>query len=416
MITGTQSSRRTSVELLGDAVHRNAPISVNGVLERLFTFAFRDLVYPLIWEDPRVDLKALDIQPTSRVVTIASGGCNVLSYLAANPRQIFAVDLNSAHVALIRLKLAALQQLNDHAEYYDLFGHAGKATNAALFDEKLAPRLDGETRSYWEGRDWRGRRRISRFCRNFYHYGLLGRFIAAAHVTAKFYGRDPRRMMAARTREEQVAIFDAELAPLFERRLVRWLLGHRAALYGLGIPPAQYNALIGDAPHMAEVVLERLRKLACDFDLADNYFAWIAFNRSFARDGFGPVPPYLDPANFAAIKSRASQVAVELVSYTEFLARQPANSLDRYILLDAQDWMGDQDLGRLWTEITRTARPRARVIFRTAGEATILPGRVPAVILDRWTYAKKRSLELTREDRSAIYGGFHLYILDKQPS
>ena len=45
------------------------------------------LVYPQIWEDPEVDLAALSLAPDDRVVTIASGGCNVLTYLtAARPR------------------------------------------------------------------------------------------------------------------------------------------------------------------------------------------------------------------------------------------------------------------------------------------------------------------------------------------
>ena len=44
-----------------------------------------------------------------RVVTIASGGCNVLAYLTRSPAHIDAVDLNAAHIALNRLKLAAVQ-------------------------------------------------------------------------------------------------------------------------------------------------------------------------------------------------------------------------------------------------------------------------------------------------------------------
>ncbi len=81
------------------------------------------------------------------------------------------------------------------------------------------------------------------------------------------------------------------------------------------------------------------------------------------------------------------------------------------MLLDAQDWMGDADLTQLWSEITRTARPGARVIFRTAAEPTVLPGRVPDDILSRWHYAAEVSRALTLKDRSAIYGGFHLYTL-----
>ena len=87
----------------------------------------------------------------------------------------------------------------------------------------------------------------------------------------------------------------------------------------------------------------------------------------------------------------------------------PARRMDRYVLLDAQDWMSDGDLNALWREITRTARPGARVIFRTAGRETILPGRVRDGLLSQWIYRREKSLELGNKDRSAIYGGFHLY-------
>ena len=43
-------------------------------------------VYNQIWEDPDVDLEALALQPHHTLITIASGGCNVLNYLAADPR------------------------------------------------------------------------------------------------------------------------------------------------------------------------------------------------------------------------------------------------------------------------------------------------------------------------------------------
>ena len=84
------------------------------MLERVFTLAFRGLVYPQIWEDPEVDLRALALTPSSRLITITSGGCNVLSYLTAAPGEIVAVDLNRAHVALTRLKLAAARHLPDY--------------------------------------------------------------------------------------------------------------------------------------------------------------------------------------------------------------------------------------------------------------------------------------------------------------
>jgi S-adenosylmethionine-diacylglycerol 3-amino-3-carboxypropyl transferase len=405
------SPPRASAKLLGDAVHRNSAFSLAGLHERAFTFAFRGLVYPQIWEDPRVDLEALELSPRSRIVTIASGGCNVMSYLTGDPERIVAVDLNATHIALNKLKLAALKHLPDHASFLQLFGAADTPANVEAYDRFLRGHLDDATRAYWEGTDLRGRRRITRFARGFHRFGLLGRFIGAGHLLARLYGKDPKKMLTARSAEEQHRVFRSELAPLFDKRFVRWLLGHRMSLYGLGIPPAQYVSLSDGASTAADVVRARLEKLACGFDLADNYFAWQAFNRAYAPAGHGPLPPYLQADNFAGIRDRAHRVRVELSSLTEYLAEQPAASLDRYVLLDAQDWMSTQDLTRLWHEITRTARSGARVIFRTAAQESVLPSRLPDTLLAHWRYEAERSKASAARDRSAIYGGFHLYVL-----
>ena len=230
-----------------------------------------------------------------------------------------------------------------------------------------------------------------------------------AHLLARLHGVNPRRMLDATTREEQRAIFEQELAPVFDSAFTRWLTRQPASLFGLGIPPAQYEALAGD-DRMDTVLKARLEKLACGFDLKDNYFAVQAFGRGYAG-GEGPLPPYLQGANHALVTDRAERVDVRHVNLADFLSEQPAGSADRYVLLDAQDWMDDAQLNALWAQITRTARPGARVLFRTAGEPSILPGRVDDAVLGRWDYQADASRGFTARDRSAIYGGVHLYVL-----
>jgi S-adenosylmethionine-diacylglycerol 3-amino-3-carboxypropyl transferase len=400
-----------NVDLLSEAVHQNRALSLSGVLERTFTFAFRSMVYPQIWEDPRADMEALELTPQSRILTIASGGCNVMSYLTGNPARIYAVDLNETHIALLRLKLCAAQHLPTYSTFFRFFGAADDQRNVHLYRDLVAPHLDAETRAYWEGRDFTGRRRISRFARNFYRFGLLGRFIATGHMVARMLGADPKRILEARTLQEQREIFARELAPAFDHPLLKWLTSNRASLFGLGIPPVQYDALSSHgARPMSTVLKERAERLATAFDLKDNYFAWQAFGRCYAPQGEGPCPPYLEKANYLTVKTRTNRVTVVHDNMIRFLAGEPAESLDRYVLLDAQDWMDDGALNTLWREITRTARPDARVIFRTAGEESILPGRVADALLGHWIYDAARSAEIHAKDRSAIYGGFHLYI------
>ena len=94
----TSPSKAAASHRLNQAVRRNRAFSREGLLEIMFTWAFKGLVYPQIWEDPEVDMEALALTPQCHVVAIASGGCNVLSYLIADPGRITAVDLSRAHI------------------------------------------------------------------------------------------------------------------------------------------------------------------------------------------------------------------------------------------------------------------------------------------------------------------------------
>ena len=405
-------STRQSREHLAQAVHQNDLMTREGMLERLFTFLFSGLVYPQIWEDPVVDMDALCLRRTDKVIAIASGGCNIASYLVAEPAHITAVDLNASHIALNKLKLAALQHLPTYGSFHRFFANAADKRNVSAYNTHIKPHLDPVSRSYWEQRDHLGRHYISRFARGFYRYGLLGQFIGFVHLLALVHGRRADRILRARDLAEQKLIYEQEIAPLFDSWLVRILAGQPASLYGLGIPPAQYRALAADhRDGMIGALRERVRRLACDFPLQENYFAWQAFGRAYAQRPEGPLPPYLMRGNFERIRRVASRVDVLHESMTKHLASLPAESMDCYVLLDAQDWMTDADLNALWAQITRTARPHARVIFRTAADELLLPGRVKDDVLSHWQYNEARSKALHARDRSSIYGAFHLYEL-----
>jgi S-adenosylmethionine-diacylglycerol 3-amino-3-carboxypropyl transferase len=396
--------------IIEDAVVRKDAKVGDKLLDKAFALAFKGLVYAQIWEDPVVDMEGLAIQHDSRVMCIASGSCNALSYLTANPESVTAVDLNRAHVALGRLKIAAIRHLPNYERFHRFFAHADHKENAEVYRTMIAPHLDIESRAYWEKRDIRGRRRISYFTKGIYRQGLLGNFIGLAHVFAKLYKIDLGKLLEAQTLEEQRTVFEQELAPVFEKRFIRWLTDQPASLFGLGIPPAQFEHLAGDE-RMAEVLRRRLEKLACDFAVKDNYFAWQAFGRGYNRSENAALPPYLQRANWEAMKERVGRLDVTRANMVDWIGARDEASMDRFVLLDAQDWMNNAQLDGLWSRITRASRPGARVLFRTAAEPSLLPGRLDDAILSQWRYLEEVSADCTRRDRSSIYGGVHVYEL-----
>ncbi|WP_237154220.1 DUF3419 family protein [Oryzibacter oryziterrae] len=403
-------TKQKTAKLLADAVHANKITSKRGMLERLFTLAFSGLVYPQIWEDPDVDMAALELGPGKSIITIASGGCNVMNYLTASPAKIHAVDLNPAHIALLKLKLTAVRALPGHEAFFRFFGHADEKENTARYDRFVKDALPEDARAYWETRGLMGRRQISIFTRNIYRYGLLGRFIGITHFLAKAYGKNPRLMLTAQGLDDQRRLFEENLAPVFDSKFVRWLCRMPVSLYGLGIPPAQYAYLSADAGgNVADLLKQRLERLACDFPMEDNYFAWQAFGRGYDRADRRAIPRYLAHDSFDTLRANADRVEATQQSMTVRLSEMEAESLDGYVLLDAQDWMTHAQMADLWTEITRTAKPGARVIFRTAGLDSPIEAALPAAIREQWAYDPSTVAGYVARDRSSIYGGFHLY-------
>jgi len=359
----------------------------------------------------------LQIGPESSLFTISSGGCNVLNYLVHKPKRIVAVDLNSNHMCLTRLKLAAIEHLPDYESFYKFFGFGRHDDNLDNYRRYIRDHLDPITRSYWETTDWPGKaigpKRISYFKRGLYDQAKLGQFFRVVHGLARSMRRDPARLLAARTVAEQERIFDEMYSPLFDNSIVRWMGRQPVAVYSLGIPPSQHAAMLeeqdNDGGKLFDMYRERVRRLACGFPLDDNYFAWQAFGRRYDHEGRRALPDYLKREHYETIKAMVPRVETHVASLADQLREERPGSLNSFILLDSQDWMPPAVIDDLWGHIARVGGPGTRVIFRTAGERSPVETALSPGTKERFVYRPDRSRELHREDRSAIYGMFHLY-------
>src|ERR1700749_1591970 len=201
------------------------------VWDRIYAFWLRRLVYTQIWEDPEADLAALQLPLGSTIVTISSGGCNALSYLTAQPAQVYAVDLNEAHLSLLKLKLAGTRAFSRYSDFWQFFGQAASSGNARLYRDRLRPLLDREARAYWDKRNIIGRPRHAYFTDGFYRHGILGRFIGLAHIVAKLAGIDLKALLNAEqgSRERVEAL--KRLHWLFHSPLARLITATPALLF-----------------------------------------------------------------------------------------------------------------------------------------------------------------------------------------
>jgi S-adenosylmethionine-diacylglycerol 3-amino-3-carboxypropyl transferase len=397
-----------STQLIADAVRNSRSDEQSTLWDRLFAFWFRRLVYTQIWEDPEADLAALQLPIGSTIVTISSGGCNALSYLTARPAQVFAVDLNEAHLSLLKLKLAGLRAFSKYADFWQFFGEAASPANSALYREQLWLWLDADSRAYWDKRNVIGRPRHMYFTDGFYRHGMLGRFIGLAHVLARLAGIDLKALLNNKADAPERLEALARLDRLFHSRLARLLTRTPALLFSLGIPPQQRDLLRGGAP-LNEVLYERLLRLINGHPNETNYFAWQALNRRYHGPGDRCLPPYLQGGQFERMRDGAGLIIPVHANLRQFLESLPARQIDAVILLDSQDWMAPEEIRALWNTIDRSGSDDVRVIFRTAGKESPLEGEELASLRQIWHRNEERSAIGFAEDRSGIYGGFHCY-------
>ena len=377
------------------------------VWDRLYAFWYRRLVYTQIWEDPVADLAALRLGIGSTIVTIASGGCNALSYLVARPAQVYAVDLNEAHLALLKLKLAGLRAFSDYSDFWQFFGAANSPANSERYRERLRPLLDAQARNYWDKRNVVGRPRYAYFTNGFYRHGMLGRFIGLAHFAAKLAGVDPVLLLNGKPdAPARLEAFD-RLDRAFHSPLARLITATPALLFSLGIPPRQ-RALLGGAP-LNEVLHQRLLRLIDGHPNETNYFAWQALHRGYVGPGDRCLPPYLQRRQYGRMRNGAGLIIAHHARLRQFLESLPALEVDAVILLDSQDWMATDEIRALWNAIDRAGRDNVHVIFRTAGETSPIETDELASLRRTWRRDEERSAIGSALDRSGIYGGFHCY-------
>jgi S-adenosylmethionine-diacylglycerol 3-amino-3-carboxypropyl transferase len=398
-----------NTQLIAGAARNGRTRDETTIWDKIYAFWFRRLVYTQIWEDPEADLAALQLPLGSTIVTISSGGCNALSYLVAQPAQVYAVDLNEAHLALLKLKLAGIRAFSDYCEFWQFFGEAASPSNARLYRERLRPLLDSDARAYWDKRNIIGRPRHAYFTDGFYRHGLLGRFIGLTHLVAKLAGIDLAALLtAAPEAPARIEAMD-RLHRLFHSRLVRYLTRTPALLFSIGMPPQQ-RALLGGGAPLNEVLHQRILRLINAHPSEANYFAWQALRLRYRGPGDRCLPPYLQRSKFARMRNDAGVIIPVHARLRQFLQDVPAREVDAVVLLDSQDWMSTDEIRMLWDAIDRAGSNQVSVIFRTAGVKSPLEAPVLADLGEIWRRDEDRSAIGYALDRSGVYGGFHCYV------
>jgi S-adenosylmethionine-diacylglycerol 3-amino-3-carboxypropyl transferase len=347
------------------------------------------LFFAQVREDARVELAALDVQPTDRVVVVSSGGCTALSLLGAGAREVHAVDVNRAQNHLVELKAAAVVAFARETAIGFLGGQPMAANRRTALYRVLRPRLTDDARDYWDAR-------TADIATGVINAGVSERFIRLVCWFVRHVVQTParvERLLACRTLQEQRLLFRDE----WNNWRWRWLF---AALLNKWSMSRAYDprffANAGQTSFAAH-----FRALAdhvlTEIPIADNYFMHHMLSGRYPVEEPDGVPPYLGEDAYNMIAEASGSLLLVDGSVTEHLRTLPDGSVNAFALSNICEWLSADGITALFREVERTAAPAARVVFRNFVGWTDLPSECARIQAD-----PELGDALIRADRSAV--------------
>lgn len=332
------------------------------------------LFFAQVREDPRLELDAFRDHLNGPIAVVSSAGCTALSLLAAGATEVVGVDLNRTQNHLVELKSAALTEPHPAA----FLGGAPMPASSRLDTyRRLRPALTPAAQRFWDA-----------------HPRHLARGVLHAGVTEQLMGTIAAALKAVHPRRRRERLFTLETIAAqqeFYRQEwdnARWRLLFRLLCNRLVLRRAYDDRFFAhvENPSYAKHFHHVAGHILTELPVQDNYFLHHMLTGRYPAHSR---PPYLSGTG-------TGRLTLVDGTFTGYLRTQPDRSVSGFALSNICEWLTPEQIDELFTEIVRTARPGARLVFRNFVGWTEVPPRLRGAVRED----RARGEELIRLDRS----------------
>lgn len=345
-------------------------------------------------DDVALELTAFAPTNGQRFVTISSSGCLALSLLARGAASVTAVDLNATQNHLIELKGCALLHLQrDEALSFLGYGRKAGATRRRKYQE-LRVHLSDAARQYWD-------QHLSGISRGIVRSGVTERFLNVLSWLVRYCIQGPQRvkqLLSCESLAEQRSFYTRE----WDRE--RWrALFHTAAnrvTFRRVYHPAFFHHV--QNPSFAQHFLDVWKRTLTELPVRDNPYLREMLTGYFHAEHSHASFPHLTHAGVEEVKSALAGLQLVDGSVVDYLKTCEAGSIDGFALSNICEWLDPEQIDALFSELVRTAAPKARLCFRNFLGWTEVPERFRDAVVED----VPRGEELIRQDRSLVQRRF----------
>jgi S-adenosylmethionine-diacylglycerol 3-amino-3-carboxypropyl transferase len=356
------------------------------------------LVFAHSWEDPQSDAVALQIKKNDVIMAITSGGCNVLGFLLSDPKIIYSIDINSLQSYMLELKIVAVQCLT--FEEFTAFAGLKEKDDRLLLYFKMRSLLSDGAKAFWD--------RQKKFLSNgFIMNGKYERFVKRIGKFINLLQGKKRvlGLFADKTIEGQEMYFNKVWNTKRSHFMFKMVFNKRIlAKRGL---VADYFHFNDGSKSFAESFYRRSCNALRDIPIKGNYFLSLYLLGKYRNNE--ELPDYLKQENYDIIKSRINKIKIITAGAQDWIDTVTDSSIDCFALSNICELMSEKDTGRLFSAISRTAKPAARAIFRNL----MIPREVPDILKDCIVKDELLSQKIHHNDRSFVYSKVAAYTINK---
>jgi S-adenosylmethionine-diacylglycerol 3-amino-3-carboxypropyl transferase len=335
-------------------VHTKIGVVKEGTKPAVKAKMFKDVLYANCWEDPRLDRAALGIDENDIVLSVTSGGCNLLAFLLDDPRKVIALDVNPHQGYLLELKMAAFRMLS-YQSNLEFFGVRPCSTRVECYLQKLRPCLSSDAARFWDGHPRKIARGIIHAGRYERYMRLLRRTVVAGfgkrRLIKRMFETDDPAAREKLYREKWQGVWWSLLTGVMLSRGLNSLLFDKAFF-------AYLDRDFSFGRHFAAKAKRALVQLPMK---ENSFLSYILLGR-FYDEAYLPV--YLRRENFQAIRDRLDRVEIVTDSCEHFFAGLEDSSISKFNFSNIFEWMSPAAFENLLRETVRVARDGAVLTYR----------------------------------------------------
>ena len=346
--------------------------------------------YSMCWEDPLVLLEALDISKKDNVLSIVSGGENILAILLKEPNKILGIDIKNEQTYLTKLKISAIKNL-EFEEYVKFIGFKPSTNRRQIF-EIVKKDLEKNEIEYWE-------KNLDIIKKGVIHCGKFEKYLSKFRKYCLPFIISKRRI-------NEFLLLDSldKQEEFYKRYWNNWRFTLLFKLFfsrkGLESGRDKEYFKYSSKAKVSDYYLDRVKHGLTEIPIKINFFM------RYILTGIIPIPfkdhPYLDKNNFNILKILLKNNKIEFVSLDiyEYLKKSKENSFSKFNLSDVFEVKTQEEYEGILKEIKRVSKSNGKICYWN-NLVKRFEHKVKGIKFD-----EKVSKELYKQDRVHFYSRF----------